>query len=281
MKKSKIKIRFITCALLFLCSCALAFSQNYPQRIISLGPSVTKALYLLGAEDKLVANTVYCVSPSEAKNKEKIGTVVEVNIEKIFNFKPDLVLATSLTSPKAKQKLKNLGIEVITHPTPKDFNDLCKRFLELGKLVGKEKEAEKIVRSAKNKAFSIKKKIKGLSEPKVLVQVGTKPLIVATGSYFINDYIELAGGINIAKEEKTGIYSIEQVLKENPDVIVIVIMGIAGEEEKKIWQKFKTINAVKNNRVNIVDADKVCSPTPVSFVETLEEFVRILYPKER
>jgi iron complex transport system substrate-binding protein len=152
--------------------------------------------------------------------------------------------------------------------------------LELGKLVGKVKEAEKIVRNAENKTNSIKEKVKNLHHPKVLVQVGARPLFVATGRYFINDYIEFAGGINIAKGAKEGIYSREQVLKANPDVIIIVTMGIVGEEEKKIWEKYKTLNATKNDRIFIVDSYNFCNPTPVSFVETLEEIVEILHFKK-
>jgi len=248
-----------------------------PERIISLGPSITKGLYLLGVENKLIANTTYCISPPEAKKKEKIGTAVEVNIEKVFNLKPDLVLATSLTNLKAKEKLKNLGIRVITFPTPGDFGDMCKQFLELGRLVNKEKEAEKIVKNAEKKANSIKKKVENLHRPRVLVQVGTKPLFASTGCYFINDYIEFAGGMNIAKKAKEGIYSREQVLKANPDVIIIATMGIVGEEEKEVWGKYKTLNAVKNDRIYILDTDELTSPTPVSFVKTLEEITHILY----
>jgi ABC-type Fe3+-hydroxamate transport system substrate-binding protein len=248
-----------------------------PERIISLGPSITKGLYLLGVEDKLIANTTYCVSPPEAKKKEKIGTAVEVNIERVFNSKPDLVLATSLTNLKAKEKLKNLGIRVITFPTPVDFGDMCKQFLELGRLVNKEKEAEKIVKNAEKKANSIKKKVENLQRPRVLIQVGAKPLFVSTSCYFINDYIEFAGGVNIAKKANEGIYSREQVLKASPDVIIIATMGIVGEEEKEVWGKYKTLNAVKNDRIYILDTDELTSPTPVSFVKTLEEITHILH----
>ncbi|MEW6095109.1 MAG: ABC transporter substrate-binding protein [bacterium] len=250
-----------------------------PQRIISLGPSITKGLYLLGVEDKLIANTIYCIEPPEAKKKEKIGTVIKINIEKIFNLKPDIVFATSLTDPKAKEKLKNLGIKVITFSTPRDFSSICEQFLELGKLVGKEKEARKIVKSAENKATSIKKKTENLNKPKVLVQVGAKPLFVATGRYFVNDYIEFAGGVNIAKEAGEGIYSREQVLKANPDIIIITTMGIVGEDEKRTWKKYKTLEAVKNGQIYIIDTDKITSPTPQSFVNTLEEFIHILHPE--
>jgi len=54
-------------------------------------------------------------------------------------------------------------------------------------------------------------------------------------------------------------------------------MGILADKEKEIWKKYENLNAVKNNRIYIIDAYKLCSPTPVSFVETLEELVNILH----
>lgn len=266
--------------LVFL-SGAILFSRDYPQRIISLAPSITKSLYLLKAEDRLIANTIYCLEPLGAKDKEKIGAITEINTEKVFNLKPDLVLTTPLTNPKTIEKLRNLGIRVVVFPAPSDFNQICEQFLDLAKLIDKTKEAEEIVGEVKSKVDFIQTKTKDLNPPKVLVQVGAKPLFVASGDYFINDYIEFSGGINIAKDTKEGIFSKEEVLKANPDVIIIVTMGIIGEEEKRNWQRFKTISAVEKDRIYIIDADKISSPTPVSFVETLEEFSDILHPKNR
>lgn len=277
--KIKYLIYLLIWLLLFNFSAAKAQQQSHPKRIISLGPSITKALYLLGAENELIADTVYCVYPQGAKDKEKIGTVVEINIEKIFSLKPDLVLATSLTNPKAKEKLKNLGVKIITLPAPKDFSGLCEQFLELGRRTGREDTAEKIVKSAKNKTAFIKEKVKYLPWPKVFVQVGAKPLKAANENYFINDYIKSGGGINIAKYAPEGIYSKEQVLKDNPDIIIITRMGMASEIERKNWQSFKALNAVKFNRIYIVDTDELTSPTPESFAATLEEIARILHPE--
>jgi len=272
----KLRILFILGMLVFLDG-AILFPKNYSQRIISLAPSITKSLYLLEADNRLIANTIYCIEPPQAKDKEKIGTVIEVNVEKIFELRPDLVLATPLVNPKTIEKLRNLRIKVVIFPTPSDFNQICEQFLELAKLIGKTKEAEEIVKEVKSKVDSIQRKTKGLSPPKVLVQVGARPLFVATGHYFINDYIEFSGGINVAKDMKEGILSREQVLKTNPDVIIIVTMGIVGEEEKRNWQSFKTMSAVEKNQIYIIDADKISSPTPVSFVETLEDFFDILH----
>jgi len=252
-------------------------SSSFLQRIISLGPYITEEIYLLGAQDKLVGCTIYCQRPSEAQKKEKVGTVIQINIEKILTLKPDLVIATSLTQKKDIEKLKNLGIRVIKFSSPKNFFEICSQFLELGKILGKYGLAKKIVQEVKDKVLEIKRKTKNLAKVKVFVEVGTNPLFTITKDSFLNDFIEFSGGINIAKDAKTGIYSREAVLKENPDVIIIATMGIIADKEKIIWGKYKNLEAVKNNRIYIMDAYKLCSPTPVSFLETLEELVKILH----
>jgi len=254
---------------------------NYPQRIISLGPSLTEELYLLGIEDKIVGVTVYCQKPPEAKFKEKVGTVIKVDLEKIVSLKPDLVLVTSLINPIQVEKLKNFGIRVVNFPPSKNFSQICEQFLELGKIVDRKKKAEEIVYQAKNRVASMRKDIKNLPETKVFIQVGAKPLFTAIKDSYVHNLIEFAGGVNIASGAKSGLYSREKVLSQNPDVIIIVTMGIVGEEEKKTWQKFKILNAVKNNRIFIVDSYIICSPTPVSFAEALQEIINILHPSKR
>lgn len=262
---------------LFLCFSAYA-QDNYPKRIISLSPKVTEELYLLGVEDRLIGCTVYCQNPPEAEQKEKVGTVIEFNLEKVVALEPDLVIATSLAKPEAKEKLKKLGIRVITFPAANSFDHMCDQFLELGRIVGKEKKAKDFVTKAKDKTAVIGRKVGSLPKPKVFAQIGAKPLFAATRDYFVNDFIEFAGGLNIARDLNSGLYSREEVLKANPDVILVVTMGIAGEQEKKIWEKYDCLKAVKNRRIHILDSRKLCSPTPVSFVDTLGEVVKILHP---
>ncbi|MBU0567713.1 ABC transporter substrate-binding protein [bacterium] len=255
-------------------------SSLIPQRIISLGPPITESLYLLGVEDKLMANTTYCIRPKEARDKEKIGDTMRANLEEIINIKPDLVLATSLSNPKQTQRLRDLGIEVISFSDPANFSQLCRDFLKLGKIVGQEKESVDIVQNARERVDAVQQRIRDLPGTKALVQIGARPLWVAPGDSFIDDLVRMAGGINIGPFGKSGLYSLEEVLKANPDVIIIATMGIVGQTEKKSWQRYKSINAVKENRIYIMDSYKLCSPTAVTFVEALEEIAEILHPNE-
>ena len=278
-KVQKFTIRVIFVVIWFHIALFTGYAgEVYPERIISLVPSVTEELYLLNVEDRLIANTVYCDRPEEAKRKEKVGTVIEVNLEKIIQLKPDLILSSTLTDSRAKEKLKSLGIKVVTFPQASSLSELSRQFLELAKLVGKEKEAEEIVAMVERRVISVKERVNGLPKPRVFIQIGANPLFTANRSSFINDFIELAGGINIARDVKTGIYSREEVLRHNPDVIIIAAMGI-DEEEKKNWQNYATLNAVKNDRIYIVDSYRFCSPTPVTFVEVLQETSKILHPE--
>ena len=254
-------------------------AKDIPKRIISLSPGITEALYLLGVEDRVIGVTTYCQKPPDAATKEKIGTILEINTEKVIKLKPDLVIGTGLTNSKDIKKLKDLGINIVTFDISKEFDRLCHIFLELGKLLGKEERARIMVVESKKRIAKTQKKVGGLPRKKVFVQLGSKPLFAATRDYFINDLIEFAGGTNIFKDAKSGLISREEVVRRNPDIVIITTMGIAGEKEQKSWQQYRTINAVKNKHIYLVDSDKICSPTPVSFAELLEEIVKILHPE--
>ncbi len=253
-------------------------AQSYPKRIVSLAPTITEKIYLLGAEDRLIADTIYCVVPPEAKQKEKIGTVIQANIEKIISLKPDLVLVSSLSRPRQLRKLENLGIPVVRFNYPKSFSEICQQFLRLGEIIGERNKAERIIYNTKRQVGEISEKTRRLPKKKMFIQLGIKPLFTVTKDSFLNDYIEFCGGANIALDEKSGVYSREKVLAWNPDVIIITTMGMAGEKEREAWMKYRSIAAVRNNSIHIVDPDKVCSPTPVTFVEALKEIVEIVHP---
>ncbi|MCM8833479.1 MAG: helical backbone metal receptor [Candidatus Omnitrophica bacterium] len=249
-------------------------AEKIPERIVSLSPAITEDIFILGQGDKIVGNTIYCTRPEKAKYIEKVGNVIDVNVEKIYSLRPDIVFATNLTNPKDVKKLKELGINILVFSYPENFKKLCDDFIEIGKLIGREKKAREIVEKVKKELEEIKKQTQKSEKQKILVQVGTKPLWVAGKESFINEIIEFAGGINVI--EKGGIYSYEQIIKLNPDLIIITLMGIDGEEEKKNWKKYIIINAVKNDKIFLVESDKICSPTPISFVEVVKEIQNLI-----
>jgi iron complex transport system substrate-binding protein len=248
-----------------------------PQRIISLAPSLTKNLYLLNAGDLLVGCTNYCTLQS-GTDAEVVASALQVNYEKAVLLKPDLVITTTLTKPKTIETFKKLGVEVLVFETPNSFNEICEQFIHLGEEVGKKQFAEEIIVDARNRISTIKQKVpvKGPKQ-KIFMQIGANPLFAVVPNTFMNDFVNFSRTENIASGLSIGSINRETVLVRNPDIIVVVLMGLIGEEEKQRWESYQHLSAVKKNQVFIVDADRTCSPTPLSFVEALDELIGLIY----
>ncbi len=256
--------------------------NKFPQRIISLGPINTENIYLLGAEDRLVANTSYCIRPEAARQKEKIGSVMQISIEKILSLQPDLILATDLSPPQQLQKLRDLGLKVVQFHQATSFQQICDQFIALGQLLGTEDLARTVVAQAQDKVAAVKQQVAGLPRQKVFLQIGTQPLVGALQNTFTNDFILLGGGMNIIDDQSSGKTKNEKVIAQNPDVIIIAIMGnesgLAGQEKQK-WQAIPVIKAVQDKRVHVLDPYLACSPSPTTFAQTLSVVSRLIHPE--
>lgn len=248
-----------------------------PQRIISLAPSLTKNLYLLEAEELLVGCTNYCHLQSET-DAEVVASAVQVNYEKAVVLKPDLVITTDLTKAKTIDTFKKLDVEVLVFPNPTSFAEICDQFIQLGEKVGKKELAEKIIEDAKNRIDLIKKKVpENASKQQVFMQIGANPLFAVVPETFMNDFIDFSGTENIFSDLTMGSVNRETILVRNPDIIVVVLMGTMGVEEKMRWEEFENLNAVRKKQVFTMNADNACSPTPLSFVEALDELIGLIY----
>ncbi len=257
-------------------------SLAHPERVVSLGPIITEMTYLLEADKQLIANTSYCVIPEDARHKDKIGSMIQMNVEKIVSLRPDLVLASPLSKDKQLKMLENLGIRVKRFVNPRTFSEICEMTMTLGNILGKTENARIVIDKVKKDVDAILSVTRAQPKKRVFMQIGIKPLHTATRETFVNEYIEYAGGINIASQAKTGVYSREKVLQENPDVILIATMGsskAAGEHEKTSWMKYQSIKAARNNEIYVLDPDMICSPTAVTFAKALKEIARILHPE--
>jgi len=251
------------------------FAQN-AKRVISLAPSITETIYLFGAQDKLVGCTTFCTL-AIADGKEQIGSTVDVNIEKILMLKPDLVLAMLLTKPQDIETMRRLGIKVEVIPTPKNFNEICNQTIQIAKLTGNENAAREIVQKTKNEVDSLKLKCKKHPEKlKIFFQLGSNPIFTVLENTFMNDFILLCNGENIANGLTKGSVTRESVLMKNPDVIIVATMGGFGADEQKIWQSYAGLKAAKTNKIFLIDSETACSPTPVNFAKAFADVVKFV-----
>lgn len=261
---------------------ATEHADGVPLRIVSLSPIQTENVFLLGAGNQLIGNTTYCTKPDAAQNMTKVGSVMEINIEKIVGLRPDLILASNLTSPLQVEQLNKLGFQTKTFHQTSSFIEICNQFLELGQLLGREQKAVTIIDEAKRRVDNVRRAVEHLPKQKVFLQVGANPLFSSVKKSFTNEYIVIGGGENIAQEKTSGAMSVEEVLALAPEVIIIAVMGSEdgiGAYEKRKWQSYEVLAAARTGRIYVLDPDQVCSPSPLTFAKAQEDIARLIHPE--
>ena len=199
----------------------------HPQRVVSLSPAVTEIIYALGADSLLVGRTDFCEYPAEALQIPTIGGISNLNIEKILSLNPDLVISGSMVGKKATDQMDQMGTPMVCVIEKPRFEALYDNIRAIGRLVGKEKEADSLVESLKWKVerlladTSLSTFNSQLSTCYYVVGFGPTGNFTAGGNTFINDIIRMAGGRNIAEEVEGWNYSLEALMQENPDYIIV------------------------------------------------------------
>ncbi|MFH1146794.1 MAG: ABC transporter substrate-binding protein [Pseudomonadota bacterium] len=256
-------------------------TANIPQRIVSLSPSITEGLFQLGLGDKVVGVTTFCKRPAGALQKPRIGTVMAPNIEAIVSIRPDIVIASETNPPQHLGRLRSLGIKTMVLPPEKSYADICRSFLTLGTALGVVKSAKAVIASADKRISIIQRNLKTAAPVRVFWEAGAQPLVTMGPGTFIDQLISMGGGLNIARHAPARYvrYSREEVLKQDPEAIILVTMGDVTRNEITAWRKYKALRAVKNNRIHVVDAHFVCSPTPLAFAGGLEIVSKLLHPE--
>ena len=64
-----------------------------PKKIISLVPSISELLYHLNLDTETIGITKFCIHPlSWKQSKQKVGGTKNINIQKITELSPDLII---------------------------------------------------------------------------------------------------------------------------------------------------------------------------------------------
>ncbi|WP_373477721.1 ABC transporter substrate-binding protein [Candidatus Endomicrobiellum devescovinae] len=277
-KWSKMTIRkSIFVLIILLLSTFFLYAKEYT-RIVSLAPSVTKSLYELGAESYVKGITVFC--PKGSIKKEIIGTLLEPNIEKIAYINPDLIIASKDGNDRAVvDKLRRLGFEVYVMEKSESFKDICSNYRTLAEKINRAKEASNTISKAEVYVDRLHSKLSKSVSLRVFWEIGNNPLYTAGGKSFANDYNAYSNTINAYNDINKNYFQVfrEDVMKRNPDIILLVNLGNMSKEELSFWRKYKMLNAVQNNRVFIIDSEDMFAPTPLTFAENLSFLAKIVY----
>jgi iron complex transport system substrate-binding protein len=259
-------------------------------RIISLAPSITEILFMLGMGDKIVGVTRYCDYPPEAVKETKIGGYCNPNYELIVDLTPDLVVLLQ-EHLEQKKYLTKLGLNILM-VNNQTISGILNAFISIGKTCNREQKAREVVADIQSRINRIKDKTKGLPRPRVMISIGRtmgsgslKDVYIAGKNGFYDEMIALAGGSNVYEGTSITfpVLSAEGILILNPEIIIDMISdleekGLSEQMILKEWDSVSKVEAVKNKRVYVFGQGYVVIPGP-RFILILEALARAIHPE--
>ncbi|MEX6292674.1 ABC transporter substrate-binding protein [Staphylococcus saprophyticus] len=244
-------------------------SEKSYDRIISLIPSNTEILYELGLEDKVVGVSTVDDYPKEVKDKKQFDAM-KLNKEALLKAKPDLILAhesQKSTDGKVLNGLKDSGVKVVYVKDAQSIDEMYETFKQVGKVTGKEKEANALVKETKNNIKKVVNSVpKDAKSQKVFMEVSSEPEIYTAGkNTFFDDMLkQLKAKNSLSNLDGWQKVSKEAIIKKNPDVMIST-MGISEKDYQQIIDKrggFESLNAVQKGRIEAVNGDQISRPGP-------------------
>lgn len=239
------------------------------KRIVSLIPSNTEILYELGLGDKVVGVSTVDDYPKDVKNKKKFDAF-KLDTEALLKAKPDLILAhesNQSTQEKDLKKLSDAGVKVVYIDDANSINEMYETFKQVGKVTGKEREANQLVRKVKSEINNVIIEVpKEQQGKKVFMEISSQPDIYTSGSNtFYDDMLNSIKAENIYHDQEGWIKTDkESILKRNPDVM-ITTSGQNEDEYQKLNNNrdgFEQVKAVKQKHVHALNADMISRPGP-------------------
>ena len=247
------------------------------KKIVVLDPAVVEMLYLLNAEDRIAAvahsQTTGIWPEDKTKDLPDVGTLAKPSLEKIISFSPDLVVLSIHSTGLAKD-LEAHGIKTVSFPA-NSFDDIFNNFLEVGKLIGKENEAQKITAEKKEKLEEIKKS-EQLNKKGAFIY-SASPMMAFGENSLPGEVLKIYGVENLTDKVKgeRPILTPEYVIEENPDFL-LVGLGVSSEDEIVTANpQLKDTNAVKNKNIIKVNSQALLRGSPRIVDETMNLYEEI------
>lgn len=286
-------------------------------RIISLLPAATEILYLLGSGKNIVGISEECNFPKDTKNKKVVsfclinrdltskeidakvskslseGVLINrINDDLFVSLKPDLVITQelckvcSITPNNIQKTLKQCNkMPNVLSLHPHSIKEILNDILQVGKIIGKGKQAKLKVKSLKLKVKKIQDKTKNLKKKKVYCMEWMDPPY--NGGHWIPEQVSIAGGIDdMSTKGGDSVRLIwEKIIEYDPEVLVLMPCGFSIERTKKELPRFlkkaewQRLRAVKKGEVYLVNGPAFFNASGPRVIKGIEILAAILHPK--
>ena len=222
-----------------------------PQRVVSLLPSLTESVCALGKCSTLVGIDRFSNWPKSIQNLPKLGGIGDINIERIVQLKPDVVLLEKASPVIAR--LNGLGIKTFSLDV-KSMNDEERALQKLDAVLGSS-ESTRVWNQIQQEIMRASKQLSS-REKNTSVYFEVNPAPFAAGSTsFIGEILSRLNLVNIIPKSLGPFPKInpEFVVQAKPDVILLTESTASDIQKRPGWS---SIPAVSNNRICVFTGEQ-------------------------
>ena len=287
IKKKIIALLSVT-MLTFMVGCSSSESNesnvtnsNGEEVVVATSVAVTEILDKLGVEVSGVPTTSYEL-PESTKDATEVGSPMNPDLEIIKSLNPTCVVSVdTLGSDFEKQFTENNIPSMFVNLSTVD--GLKETIVNLGEKFDKSEKAAEIIAELENKENELNLSKRENKEDILILFGAPGSVMVSTDNSYVGNLVKIAGGNNIFKSESSSFIQVnmEEIIKRNPDKILIMTHAVPEEAKKAVEEEFakatwQQLDAIKNNKVYYLENGYFGMSANLKVIEALDKLGAIL-----
>ena len=287
IKKKIIALLSVT-MLTFMVGCSSSESNesnvtnsNVEEVVVATSVAVTEILDKLGVEVSGVPTTSYEL-PESTKDATEVGSPMNPDLEIIKSLNPTCVVSVdTLGSDFEKQFTENNIPSMFVNLSTVD--GLKETIVNLGEKFDKSEKAVEIIAELENKENELNLSKKENKEDILILFGAPGSVMVSTDNSYVGNLVKIAGGNNIFESESSSFIQVnmEEIIKRNPDKILIMTHAVPEEAKKTVEEEFakatwQQLDAIKNNKVYYLENGYFGMSANLKVIEALDKLGAIL-----
>ena len=256
-------------------------NSNGEEVVVATSVAVTEILDKLGVEVSGVPTTSYEL-PESTKDATEVGSPMNPDLEIIKSLNPTCVVSVdTLGSDFEKQFTENNIPSMFVNLSTVD--GLKETIVNLGEKFDKSEKAAEIIAELENKENELNLSKKENKEDILILFGAPGSVMVSTDNSYVGNLVKIAGGNNIFESESSSFIQVnmEEIIKRNPDKILIMTHAVPEEAKKTVEEEFakatwQQLDAIKNNKVYYLENGYFGMSANLKVIEALDKLGAIL-----
>jgi vitamin B12 transport system substrate-binding protein len=225
--------------------------------IIALSPHIVEMLYDVGAGDQIIGTTSHADFPEQAKKIPRIGNYARLQIERVIELQPDLIIAWKSGSPSDDlARLEQLGFNII-YSQPNTFDDITKEMRHFAELSGHKAQGERVTANFEKDLAKVIELYKDKKSITGFYELWSRPLTTVAKKSWPQQFLNVCQVENPFKQVNTPYpqVNIEQVIPMSIQLIIQPLSVNQKDREGFNWDSWEIIPAVANKQILQPNAD--------------------------